>query len=770
MERQTPKKPIRNPYQFRDPVSGPNFFGRHDLTEDILAQDRPYCWVRGARRGGKTSLLKQLAHICSSDKAYASRFIPFFWSLTGVSDENGMQKRFIQGLKPLYGRLNISMSLDEMLELPLMALLDLLMKAVSGSDSKLLFLCDEISSLLESPSSGGLPKELTQVFSSLFETFHSGWAGVVFADTGAFNHFTKPEFANIPFAYNLAPPRFVLGRLEPPDAIALIRQGDCLPGYKSLVDAYESEIRESADDIPFFLQLICHTLFQEAQKGKDSVSSLKNYLENANLEFDSNTILTNDLAGLLEPEIRLLCDIVTAGKDNKKVKEITDNDSDDTRLAFRSLERMGYISPDKTGSYSVKNFFLNAWYRNQLSDQYLMLKSRDPLGGALIKAASEPVYFRKAGEALPVAVKQVQIENFNGIQKTSIQDIPLDAGWIFLTGENGFGKSSILQAIVAGLYGEKEGSRILISNENRVDPDAPVKIGIEFKDGKETVIHNIGPGQAFQPFTKFAAYGPSRLNLFESSGDNDRIMPAYSMFHSDGLLQDIWQKINTLSKGRKRLEDAVISIFLELLSPYIHKISRSENTILYYEGNVNKTRTYSPVRFNQLASGFRSLVATIGDLLVRFIDAGEDIAAPKTLGGLVIIDEIDLHWHPKMQYLVVEKLSSIFPNIQFIVSTHSVLPILGAPENTIFFKVDRNEDQGIWIERVDINKKNLTPDILLSSPLFDYPMAQLSDGDESGIPTDESYAKWRAQKAVEEELKKMNAEEEKLFRQLKDLR
>ncbi|WP_164672451.1 AAA family ATPase, partial [Vibrio cholerae] len=41
--------------------------------------------------------------------------------------------------------------------------------------------------------------------------------------------------------------------------------------------------------------------------------------------------------------------------------------------------------------------------------------------------------------------------------------------------------------------------------------------------------------------------------------------------------------------------------------------------------------------------------------------------------GIVLIDEIDLHLHPKWQQTIVQKLENTFPNIQFILSTHSPL-------------------------------------------------------------------------------------------------
>lgn len=57
--------------------------------------------------------------------------------------------------------------------------------------------------------------------------------------------------------------------------------------------------------------------------------------------------------------------------------------------------------------------------------------------------------------ALPCSLSSISITNFQGIKKLSIKDLPLKARWIFLTGENGFGKTSILRAIAKGLVGNE---------------------------------------------------------------------------------------------------------------------------------------------------------------------------------------------------------------------------------------------------------------------------------------------------------------------------
>ena len=79
------------------------------------------------------------------------------------------------------------------------------------------------------------------------------------------------------------------------------------------------------------------------------------------------------------------------------------------------------------------------------------------------------------------------------------------------------------------------------------------------------------------------------------------------------------------------------------------------------------------VPFNSLSDGYRNMVGMVADIAHRAArlnpDHGAD-AAIKTK-GIVLIDEIDLHLHPKWQRRVVMDLKKAFPGLQFIASTHS---------------------------------------------------------------------------------------------------
>jgi predicted ATP-binding protein involved in virulence len=74
---------------------------------------------------------------------------------------------------------------------------------------------------------------------------------------------------------------------------------------------------------------------------------------------------------------------------------------------------------------------------------------------------------------------------------------------------------------------------------------------------------------------------------------------------------------------------------------------------------------------NQLSDGEKCLIALVGDLARRLAIANPVRKKPLVGNGIVLIDEIDLHLHPKWQRRIVPTLSRIFPNIQFVISTHS---------------------------------------------------------------------------------------------------
>lgn len=74
---------------------------------------------------------------------------------------------------------------------------------------------------------------------------------------------------------------------------------------------------------------------------------------------------------------------------------------------------------------------------------------------------------------------------------------------------------------------------------------------------------------------------------------------------------------------------------------------------------------------NQLSDGERAFIAIIGDMVRRLALANPDLDDPLQGHGIVLMDELELHLHPRWQREIIQNLRDTFPNIQFIGTTHS---------------------------------------------------------------------------------------------------
>lgn len=342
----------------------------------------------------------------------------------------------------------------------------------------------------------------------------------------------------------------------------------------------------------------------------------------------------------------------------------------------------------------------------------------------VIKEVTKDIY-TKAKSILPFALKSLKVYNFNGItQQIGFEQLPIDTQWVFLIGENGFGKTTLLQAIAIGLFGEKDEDKTLVRSGFN-----GAKIGVEFFNQSQSEIHNIGI--KFNSFPHLACYGPSRLQIQNDDARSDIVgksTTTYSLFKPDGVLINIENELLFWHLEPNIKFEKVKSVFIKLI-PYLSDIQVDvpNRKILYIEKEPTEDGdTYNPVTFEQLASGFRSLILMVGDMIIRLFKSQPTINEPSELAGIVIIDELDLHWHPKLQRELPKLLSSIFPKVQFIASTHSLVPLLGAPENSVFLQVNRTKEAGITVERITEDIGAFSADKLLRD-VFDLDNKYMSD-------------------------------------------
>ena len=100
-----------------------------------------------------------------------------------------------------------------------------------------------------------------------------------------------------------------------------------------------------------------------------------------------------------------------------------------------------------------------------------------------------------------------------------------------------------------------------------------------------------------------------------------------------------------------------------------YNISTNELDVSYTDKHKQRMR----ISINQLSDGYKSTISLVADIPYRMA-----VLNPQLLGdvinqtdGIVLIDEVDLHLHPAWQQQILHDLTTIFPKVQFIVTTHA---------------------------------------------------------------------------------------------------
>ena len=116
---------------------------------------------------------------------------------------------------------------------------------------------------------------------------------------------------------------------------------------------------------------------------------------------------------------------------------------------------------------------------------------------------------------------------------------------------------------------------------------------------------------------------------------------------------------------------------------------------------------------NQLSQGEKSLLALVGDIARRLALLNPSLDNPLEGEGVVMIDEVDLHLHPKWQHNLIDKLVKTFPNVQFILTTHSPHVISDNPDILLY-----SLDDGELIEMPNVYGEDVNT---VLTKIFDVP-------------------------------------------------
>jgi predicted ATPase len=353
----------------------------------------------------------------------------------------------------------------------------------------------------------------------------------------------------------------------------------------------------------------------------------------------------------------------------------------------------------------------------------------------------------------PCKIQNFEINNYGPIKHCTLKNIPSKAQWVFLTGENGVGKTSILKALATSI-----GHRKMTEMEARENKGFNVELDLIGKNNAQIKFirkNNEGTSKRKPNSIGFAAYGAMRLKTIYGGLTDNQIKNAKSksgtfksLFNNDGYLLDLesefknWQAIGIdISKRESEIKEILESIMLNVGEVGFRYKSGKTPITLFSEID-SDGKLLPTVTIDKLSSGYLSIVSMMSDMIIRLYQQQPEIKDIADLKGVVIIDEIDIHLHPKFQKHFVEQLTAAFPNVQFIVSTHSPLPLLGAPRNSVICVVKRNSKNGVVINRIDdkIYFQDLLPNTLLTSPIFGMDDITNYDRNESiMIRTEKSY-------------------------------
>ena len=233
--------------------------------------------------------------------------------------------------------------------------------------------------------------------------------------------------------------------------------------------------------------------------------------------------------------------------------------------------------------------------------------------------ASHAIYISKSSITTKEfsTIESVDISDFFSITEMKLDNLK-DKKEIYIVGENGDGKSLLLQAITIAIRGVKDGDIVeFVKSKNKYALSVPN-------------VNNI------------FAYGSARNNNCQVKYDKTGYLTLFN--NSLDLLKPIDWLIE-LFNAEKSKKKTIISVdeAKELLKKLLNRdidISITYNEVTFSEKG-------SPVLFDQLSAGYKGVITIICDLINRIDKAQPTISSISKFEGTVLIDEVELHLHPK---------------------------------------------------------------------------------------------------------------------------
>jgi len=342
-------------------------------------------------------------------------------------------------------------------------------------------------------------------------------------------------------------------------------------------------------------------------------------------------------------------------------------------------------------------------------------------------------------------LEEIAIKNYFSLENIAMKNLG-DKKEIYLMGENGDGKTILLQAIALALRGNKNvGSVIDIVKQNPHDKMDLTAI----TNDKEKYKYQINPKNQKKAFEPLLAYGIER---FRNDSDQKDEVGYLSLFSKETYLENPEKWLQHLDY--KETKGDLSEISLEQAKEILMDILERDVTINVTPNKVTFTEKGTTLQFNQLSDGYQSVIIWVCDMIARLSVLQPGASSTQDYSGIVIVDEIGAYLHPKWAYSIVKKLREWFPNIQFIFTTHNPIIILGASEGAAFYKVYKEKGKTKVSEPVE-DISDLMLNSLVTSPLFNLPTARPKGFDDSNDLSSDDYIYRRIHQKIQEKLQSM---------------
>jgi len=333
---------MRNPFIAGSWVRGENFFGRAGMLREILEGERHSVWVVGARRLGKTSVLKELEW--RAQQGSQTAFAPLYWDLQGSGDARGMADALLGSVEDTEAfRRATGISVEDLESLAVTEMLTTLIRRTVRSGWRLLLLVDEAEELLTvARADPGLLARLRRLLQKGTEV------RTVMTSTKRLARIDeRTDFATSPFLLGFIPPLY-LTPLAPDECRALLARG-------SFTASEVQVVMERTANHPFLVQLIASRVFES----RDLAGTLDQVMAD---EMVSN-FFSVDFQTLDEAERTILEEVAREGRrSGRELAQVTGTDEEAVAPLLFGLRMMGYLA-EEGGQYRVGNWFFDRWLR-----------------------------------------------------------------------------------------------------------------------------------------------------------------------------------------------------------------------------------------------------------------------------------------------------------------------------------------------------------------------------------------------------------------------